>query len=325
MDDVEKGIIAVLSRYPEGLGYRELHKKLKDERGRDLCAFLTLQRRIDKLSREGYVEIVEKEWRRGKKKIVRLKDPYKIIADKLSEIRAFKNAFIKYLEGNLRDLTSKDAFEALMTLNKIELAKVVLRDKLRMKRYELLNLDLSLNFKKELVFETFEVEKEIENEVIDKISDIKPIYDLYRAYLRTLQELMAEKDSPEFLDKILNLDKIFEKNLSLINKELCEKLREEIEEIRERKEEKAKVGKYAEEERKKEIKEILIDIEKNPEKYIDIIKNILEFAFIAPEIGKLTEEIAVATDPYSVYQRLKSFRSEIEFEIENLVKEMIEK
>jgi len=168
MDGIEKEILAVLSKYPEGLGYRELHRKLKDERGRNLVAFLTLQRKVDKLSKDGCVEIVEEDWKQGKKKIIKLRDSHKIIAKKLSEIRAYINLFKKYIV--------KHCIPILIRINgypefyhKLAAARYLLLEELEEKTYEIFESDISIDLKKELLFEVFEVEKEINTVFISTV------------------------------------------------------------------------------------------------------------------------------------------------------------
>ncbi|WP_048084324.1 hypothetical protein [Archaeoglobus profundus] len=321
----EERVLEILSKYPEGLGFNELYRLYKEREGENAVSNLTFSNVIRKLKEKGKIVIKEEGWTKGKKKTIKLKDAGKFIASKLSEIRAFKKAFDMFLENRVSrlksELESLEPFEGLIILNEIEFGKSYIAHKLDLLRKEIISSELSEDFKKDLIFETFEVEKEIESDFINKIRRIEPLYDFYRAYLKTLQECIEEfkKDPLETIEKF---ETIFEKNLLQVNKELYKLFKHEQEERRKKI---ALRSKYTEEEHKKKLEELVRTIEENPEGFAkgfgEFLEDLFEFIHQAEEVGKLTEDVAIALDPYSSLERLKFFKSKIESEIESLIKE----
>ena len=322
LDKKTKSILEVLRKYPDGISVNKLYEKLKDDKGRYLMSKPTFQKRLEMLKSKGIVIVEgEEEWDRGKKKIIKLRDAGKLIADKLSEIRSYGRAFDKFLESRVSKLKEKklESFEELIILNEIELVKSYISHKLNSLRREIISSDFSKDLKKDLIFETFETEKEIENIFIDKIERIKPFYDLYRAYLKSLQECIEEiKENPKEANKIF--EKTFEKNLLEINEKLYRILKQKQEEERKREEE-FTGRRYTEE----DLEELIRMIEENPEevaeRFGEFLKDLIILAFRIEEVERLTEELAISLDPYSSFKMLRHFKSRIESEIEKLIEE----
>lgn len=161
MDEVDKQILKILTNYPKGLSYRQIWNKLRDEEGEHLVAFPTLQKRIDQLEKKGYVEVDKSNWKQGRSMIIKLKEDYKPVAERLSKIREHKELFKKYIENQRSKLTSGE------NILKVQMAETEIITKLENEKEKILNSDMSPDLKKELLFEIIETEKEIEKMLTD--------------------------------------------------------------------------------------------------------------------------------------------------------------
>jgi len=206
LDEDTKAILEVLGRYPEGITINKLYENLKDSRGRYLMSKPTFQKKLQILKSEKLVvEEVEGEWKRGKKKIIKLKDCYRIIAKKLSEIRAYVDLFRKYIVRFCIPILIHDDINGYNKFyQKLAAAQFFLLQELEEKKYEIFESDISKDFKKILLFEVFEVEKEIKNiflnAIFEKEEEDKRSPSLHlRRFIRTYPKLRETRSELEKL------------------------------------------------------------------------------------------------------------------------------
>jgi len=184
LDKIGKKILEILNKYPEGLSCRQIWYKLKEECGRDSVAFPTLLNRLSKLEREGYIIIDESDWKRGRAKVVKLRDAGKKISDLISKINDLKRKFKKYIDINLQNindyiqkLKNKEIDENdLMNFIdniclKLNTAKKIILDQLKEEKRKILYSEsYSTSLKKELLFEILEAEKDVEKMMLEAYS-----------------------------------------------------------------------------------------------------------------------------------------------------------
>jgi len=197
IDNDMKLILEALKDFPDGIGVNKLYEKLKDERGRYLMSKPTYTKKLQKLKDMGLVtEEVDGEWKRGKRKILKLKNSGKIIATELSKIKRFKKIFEKFIEFELSKVTTEDKTVAYLRLT---LAESEIMKKLTEEKERIFNSNLSKDFKKDLLFEIVETEKEIEKLFIDACLKKPELHKIYSTVEYTKN--LNEKD---LIKKILN-------------------------------------------------------------------------------------------------------------------------
>ena len=116
MDEIDKIILEIVSNHPEGLSYRQIWNKLKDEKGNHLVAFPTLLRRVDQLEKRGYLEIERSEWKRGRS--VKIKPKISpIVRDILNLLRSIEKSFedlCSEIEDKYKSLAIRDLFLSVL-------------------------------------------------------------------------------------------------------------------------------------------------------------------------------------------------------------------
>ncbi len=215
LDNDMKAILEALRRYPDGISVNRLYESLKDDRGRYLMSKPTYAKKLQKLKDMGIViEEVDGEWKRGKKKILKLRDSSKIIAEIFSKIRIYKELFRNYLEVSLSNLSEKGSLESVLNiLQKINLSRLIIFNELSKIRDEVFFSEFSDSLKRELILETFEAEKEINQAFFDMIlkykdksEAVKLFYEIYQKgqeYAMNLKQYSEKGKS--FLESIMSL------------------------------------------------------------------------------------------------------------------------
>lgn len=198
-----KAILEILRKHPDGIGVNELFERLKDNKGRHLMSKPTLIKELDRLKNAGLIQ-EEGEWRLGQKKTIKLRNSHRIIAEKLSEIRAYRECFQKIANFILRDLKSESVAE---TDAKLKVITGVAVEKLNRKIDEFLNSDISEEFKKELIFEVLELEKEIKKEYFDIITENKSLYDFWTEELKEIEDELLKLGKELFKERLETLSK----------------------------------------------------------------------------------------------------------------------
>ncbi len=184
LDEIEKKILEILNKYPDGLSCRQIWNKLRDEKGRPLVAFPTLLNRLNDLEEEGYIIIDESNWKQGRAKVVKLIGIGKDLSDLISKINDLKGKFRKYININLQNINyyiqklknkevdEKDLMNFIDNVYlKLNTAKKIILDQLEEEKRKILySENYSISLKKELLFEILEAEKDIEKMMIEAYS-----------------------------------------------------------------------------------------------------------------------------------------------------------
>ena len=87
LDEKDEIILSVLSRYPDGLGVNELHRKVKDHISKP-----TLSKRLEKLERMGLIKI--ERGRHGQKHRIKHVEASRYLLNALKTLEKYKNTYI---------------------------------------------------------------------------------------------------------------------------------------------------------------------------------------------------------------------------------------
>ena len=168
----EEKVLKILSKYPEGLGFNELYRIYKEKEGEKAVSNLTFAKVIKKLKEEGKIEVEEEGWVKGKKKNIKLSGAIKAYAKILDLCDIFEKYTQDWLK-RLNKLAEKEAMEKEFELNRIfselKCAYKILIYELNGEKERIFGSNYSDKFKKNFLFQAFNIEKELELKLIDTL------------------------------------------------------------------------------------------------------------------------------------------------------------
>ena len=163
MDEIDKKIIEILGKHPEGMSYRQIHNQIKKwlkNEGRHPIVLNTVVTRVNNL-KDVYVDVKQPRDKngyviQGTRAVITLIGKGEYLSKKLRKISNYKEAFRRYIEN----YQSKN-------IGKIWIAKMEIDKMLNDEMKEVLQDDVSDNLKRELVYAIIEAKAEVEKMGVD--------------------------------------------------------------------------------------------------------------------------------------------------------------
>jgi len=202
LDDDMRAILEALRKYPDGISVNKLYKSLKDRRGRYLMSKPTFAKKLQKLKdMELVIEEAEGEWKRGKRKILKIKDSHRVVVEALSEVRRYLELFEELVRRFLIEMMKMEleGDEDARRVFNIKINKLfkIIKKELEEKRIDIIKSEMSERFKKELIYETVAVEFEITKKYTDFCFENKIM-----PFLLTPSDWIIEKEVEEEFKKL---------------------------------------------------------------------------------------------------------------------------
>ena len=132
----------------------------------------TFHKKLSILKAMGLVieEFGDIEWKRGRRKILKLNDSNRFVVEALSEVKRYLKLFEEFLKRFLIEMMSKEieGNEDVRRIFNLKLNTIleIIEKELKEKIFEIIESKISKNFKKELIYETFMVESEIKKKYV---------------------------------------------------------------------------------------------------------------------------------------------------------------